>query len=61
MNFIEHPYLTLGCVAGIAFGVISWYRGSQRRNRLPFGLDEGLPIRELKDGFLGNTANGKND
>ncbi|KAI1276035.1 thioredoxin-like protein [Xylaria sp. FL0933] len=61
MNFIEHPYLTLGCIAGIAFGIISWYRSSQRRNRLPFGLDESLPIRELKDGFLGNTANGKND
>ncbi|KAI1308094.1 thioredoxin-like protein [Xylaria venustula] len=61
MNFIEHPYLTLGCIAGIAFGVISWYRGSQRRNRLPFGLEESLPIRELKDGLLGNTANGKND
>ncbi|KAI1426490.1 thioredoxin-like protein [Xylaria sp. FL1777] len=61
MNFVEHPYLTLGCIAGIAFGVISWYRGSQRRNRLPFGLEESLPIRELKDGLLGNTANGKND
>ncbi|KAI0966595.1 thioredoxin-like protein [Xylaria arbuscula] len=61
MNFIEHPYLTLGCIAGIAFGVISWYRGRQRRNRLPFGLEESLPIRELKDGLLGNTANGKND
>ncbi|RWA09543.1 hypothetical protein EKO27_g5557 [Xylaria grammica] len=61
MNFIEHPYLTLGCIAGIGFGVISWYRGRQRRNRLPFGLEETLPIKELKDGLLGNTANGKND
>ncbi|KAJ3553349.1 hypothetical protein NPX13_g10905 [Xylaria arbuscula] len=61
MNFIEHPYLSIGCIAGIAFGIFSWYRGNQRRNRLPFKLDETLPIRELKDGLLGNTANGKKD
>ncbi|KAI0521318.1 thioredoxin-like protein [Xylaria bambusicola] len=61
MNFIEHPYLSFGCIAGIAFGVFSWYRGNQRRNRLPFGLEETLPIREFKDGLLGNNANGKND
>ncbi|KAI1174653.1 thioredoxin-like protein [Nemania sp. FL0916] len=61
MNFIEHPYLTVGCIAGVAFGIISWYRGRQRRNRSPFRLDETLPIKELKDGFLGSTANGKND
>lgn len=61
MNFIEHPYLTFGCIAGIGFGIISWFRGHQRRNRSPFKLEETLPIKELKDGFLGNTANGKND
>ncbi|KAI1111793.1 thioredoxin-like protein [Nemania sp. NC0429] len=61
MNFVEHPYLTFGCIAGIAFGLISWLRGHQRRNRSAFKLDESLPIKELKDGFLGNTANGKND
>ncbi|KAI1739602.1 thioredoxin-like protein [Xylaria scruposa] len=61
MNFVEHPYLTFGCIAGVLFGVLSWYRGGQRRNRSAFRLDETLPIKELKDGFLGNTANGKND
>ncbi|KAI2623686.1 thioredoxin-like protein [Xylaria nigripes] len=61
MTFVEHPYLTIGCIAGVGFGVISWYRGRQRRARSPFRLDDALPIRELKDGFLGNTANGKND
>ncbi|KAJ2992465.1 hypothetical protein NUW58_g2165 [Xylaria curta] len=61
MNFVEHPYLTLGCIAGIAFGVISWYRGPRRGNRSPFRLEETLPIKELKEGFLGNTANGKKD
>lgn len=61
MNFVEHPYLTLGCIAGTAFGIVSWYRGRQRRIRSPFKLDETLPIKEIKDGFLGNTANGKND
>ena len=61
MNFIEHPYLSIGCIAGIAFGIFSWYRGNQRRNRLPFKLEETLPISQLKDGLLGNTANGKKD
>lgn len=61
MNFIEHPYLTFGCIAGVGFGVISWYRGRQRRRGGSFRLEESLPIKELKDGFLGSTANGKND
>jgi protein disulfide-isomerase len=27
-NFREHPYLSFGCVFGIAFGCLSWFRGS---------------------------------
>ncbi|KAI1821077.1 thioredoxin-like protein [Xylaria intraflava] len=61
MVFVEHPYLTIGCIAGVGFGVVSLYRSRQRKARSPFRLDETLPIRELKDGLLGNTANGKND
>lgn len=62
MNFVEHPYLTFGCIAGVGFGVISWYRGRQRRSRGSFRLEESLPIKELKDGFLGGSAaDGKND
>ncbi|KAI8630465.1 thioredoxin-like protein [Xylariaceae sp. FL1651] len=61
LTFVEHPYLTIGCIAGIGFGVISWYRGRHRRSRGHFRLDDNLPIKELKDGLLGNTANGKND
>ncbi|KAI1809314.1 thioredoxin-like protein [Poronia punctata] len=61
VTFVEHPYLSIGCIAGIAFGVISWHRGRHRRNRSHFRLDDSLPIKELKDGLLGNTANGKND
>ncbi|KAI3332223.1 thioredoxin-like protein [Xylariaceae sp. AK1471] len=61
VTFVEHPYLTIGCIAGIGFGIISWYRGRHRRNRSHFRLDDSLPIKELKDGLLGNTASGKND
>jgi protein disulfide-isomerase len=61
MTFVEHPYLTMGCIAGIGFGVVSWYRGRNRRNRSHFRLDDTLPTKELKDGLLSNAANGKND
>ncbi|KAI0022331.1 thioredoxin-like protein [Xylariomycetidae sp. FL0641] len=61
VTFTEHPYLSFGCVAGIAFGIISWYRGRVRRNGGHFRLEDNLPIRELKDGILGNSANGKKD
>ncbi|KAI1436320.1 thioredoxin-like protein [Xylaria sp. CBS 124048] len=61
MAFVEHPYLAIGCIAGVGFGVISLFRSRQRRSRSPFRLDETLPIREIKDGLLGTTANGKND
>ncbi|ORY65555.1 thioredoxin-like protein [Pseudomassariella vexata] len=61
ITFSEHPYLTIGCVAGLALGCASWFRGRLRRNRGHFRLEDTLPIKELKDGLLGNTANGKVD
>lgn len=61
MNFSEHPYLSFGCLAGFAFGAASWFRGRLRRRGSHFRLDENLPIKEIKESFLGNTANGKND
>ncbi|KAK6068576.1 thioredoxin [Seiridium cupressi] len=61
MTFSEHPYLSFGCVAGLALGAASWFRGRLRRRGGHFRLDENLPIKELKEGFLGNTANGKTD
>ncbi|KAI1319329.1 thioredoxin-like protein [Xylariaceae sp. FL0255] len=61
LTFVEHPYLTMGCIAGVAFGVISWYRGRSRRGRGHFKLDDNLAMNQLKDGLLGNIANGKND
>lgn len=49
--FVEHPYLSMGCVFGIAFGVVSWFRGRTRRSRGGhFRLDDGMSI---KDGLLG--------
>ncbi|KAI5921533.1 thioredoxin-like protein [Camillea tinctor] len=61
VTFTEHPYLSFGCVAGLALGCASWFRGRHRRNRSHFRLDENLPIKEIKEGLLGNTANGKKD
>ncbi|KAK8119063.1 thioredoxin [Apiospora kogelbergensis] len=62
VTFTEHPYLSLGCFAGLALGLGSWLRGRLRRNRSSFRLEmDNLPIKELKDTFLGNTANGKTD
>ncbi|KAK8080009.1 thioredoxin [Apiospora hydei] len=62
VTFTEHPYLSIGCFAGLALGIGSWLRGRLRRNRSSFRLEmDNLPIKELKDTFLGNTANGKTD
>ncbi|KAI1450549.1 thioredoxin-like protein [Annulohypoxylon stygium] len=57
----EHPYLSFGCIAGIGLGCASWFRGRLRRNRGHFRLEDNLPIKEIKEGLLGNTANGKKD
>ncbi|KAI2621502.1 thioredoxin-like protein [Hypomontagnella submonticulosa] len=61
VTFSEHPYLSFGCIAGIAMGCASWFRGRLRRNRGHFRLEDNLPIKEIKEGLLGNTANGKKD
>lgn len=62
MSFIEHPFLSVGCVAGIAFGLFSWLRGRSRRSRGGhFRLDDTMGIRDLKDGLLGQNGNAKAD
>ncbi|OTA59235.1 thioredoxin-like protein [Hypoxylon sp. EC38] len=61
VTFSEHPYLSFGCIAGLALGCASWFRGRIRRNRGHFRLEDNLPIKEIKEGLLGNTANGKKD
>lgn len=59
--FSEHPYLSFGCVAGIAFGLYSWLRGRSRRRGGHFRLDDTMGIKELKDGLLGVNGNQKAD
>ncbi|OTB06524.1 hypothetical protein M426DRAFT_20971 [Hypoxylon sp. CI-4A] len=61
VTFTEHPYLSFGCIAGIGLSCVSWFRGRIRRNRGHFRLEDNLPIKEIKEGLLGNTANGKKD
>lgn len=47
MTFSEHPYLTMGCILGIAFGCLSWFRNSSvrsaaaQRRGTHFKLEEG--------------------
>lgn len=59
--FLEHPFLSLGCVAGIGFGVFSWFRGRSRRRGGNFRLDDTMGIKELKEGLLGANGNQKAD
>ncbi|KAI1102374.1 thioredoxin-like protein [Jackrogersella minutella] len=61
VTFSEHPYLSFGCIAGIGLGCASWFRGRVRKNRGHFRLEDNLPIKEIKEGLLGTTANGKKD
>lgn len=61
MTFTEHPYLSGGCVLGLALGVFSLFRGRLRKNRGAFRLEDNLPIKEIREGLLGNTVNGKTD
>lgn len=52
--FVEHPYLSMGCVIGMAFGIFSWLRSRSRKARGGhFRLDDNMGIRDLKEGLLG--------
>ncbi|KAK4100321.1 thioredoxin-like protein [Parathielavia hyrcaniae] len=57
-NFRDHPYLSSGCVLGIAFGCLSWFRGRiGRRPKGQFKLDDAT--KEHKGPILGaSSANG---
>ncbi|KAK4157313.1 thioredoxin-like protein [Chaetomidium leptoderma] len=55
-TFKEHPYLSSGCVLGIAFGCLSWFRGRIRKPRGHFKLEDAA--KEYKAPLLGVTANG---
>lgn len=61
MTLFEHPYLSGGCILGLTLGIFSLFRGRIRRNRAAFRLEENIPIKELREGLLGNTVNGKTD
>ncbi|KAL2024548.1 hypothetical protein VTK56DRAFT_7591 [Thermocarpiscus australiensis] len=57
VTFAEHPYLSAGCVLGVAFGCLSWFRGRIRRAR-GFNLKLEDAAREFKAPLLGAGANG---
>jgi protein disulfide-isomerase len=63
IQFSDHPYLSFGGLAGILFGLFSWYRSHHRRSRHAyFSLDDTMGIgQQLKDGLLGQNGNTKSD
>lgn len=62
VTLTEHPFLSFGCIAGLAFGAFSWMRGKPRRARGHFRLEDSISIRDFKDGLLGgNNGNTKAD
>ena len=54
-SFTEHPYLSFGCIASVAFGIFSWLRSRSRRGRGHFRLEDSISIRDFKEGFLGGS------
>lgn len=63
VTFAEHPFLTVGCILGVALGVASWFRGRLRRTRgghFRLGEDVG-GMKDYKVPILGGNANGKVD
>ncbi len=62
-TFKEHPYLSAGCVLGVAFGCLSLLRGRMRRTRGGhFKLDDhsggGKEYKSPLLGLGGVSANG---
>jgi protein disulfide-isomerase len=61
MTFKEHPFLSLGCIFGVAIGCYSWFKGRMRRKGGHFRLDESL-AEKYKGPILGaNTNTAKKD
>ncbi|KAK3997403.1 thioredoxin-like protein [Cladorrhinum sp. PSN332] len=60
-TFVEHPYLSMGCILGIAFSTFSWFRGRIRRSggRGHFRLEEGSAMKDIKaPSLFGSGGNG---
>ncbi|CAI6089876.1 hypothetical protein V2G26_006686 [Clonostachys chloroleuca] len=59
VTFVEHPYLSSGCVVGVLFGLFTIFKGRFRRRAGYFKLDE--PKGSFKDGILGQNGYTKAD
>ncbi|KAK0617812.1 thioredoxin-like protein [Bombardia bombarda] len=58
VTFTEHPYLTMGCVLGLAFGMASWFRGRYRRTRGSHSRLDHDSIGSMKDFAKGSSSGG---
>lgn len=65
VTFVEHPYLSAGCIVGLLVLAYTWFSGRVRRSRGGgyFNLDETMGgLGSFKDGLLGqNMSNEKAD
>ena len=53
LTFTEHPYLSMGCILGIAFGCASWFRGRllrRARGHFRLGEDSKAPLLGAPNG-----------
>jgi protein disulfide-isomerase len=55
-TFYEHPFLSFGCILGVAIGGYSWFKGRLRRRGGHFRLDESL-TKDFKGPILGTNTN----
>jgi protein disulfide-isomerase len=60
LSFVERPILSSGVVVALVFAFIYWLRNRRRRISY-FRLDDGVGIRDFKDGLLGQNGNAKAD
>jgi protein disulfide-isomerase len=57
VTFREHPYLSTGCVLGVAFGCLSWFRGRIRRTRGGGHFKIEDAVKDFKGPVLGGGGN----
>ncbi|KXJ85809.1 thioredoxin [Microdochium bolleyi] len=61
MAFSDHPIMSWGAVIIAILFALRYFRGRLRGGRGNFRISENLPVKEIREGLLGNTANGKTD
>lgn len=61
MTFSDHPIMSWGAVIVVILFGLRYFRRRLQGGRTNFRIAENLPVKEIREGLLGNTANGKTD